>query len=227
MSPRIGFFRRFRHAQLLAALALLLFLRPFVARGDVGSIVLNLLTLVTLLSAVIACSKHRGQLVVGLGLTVLLQGAAWYREVHEMAAISVAYSLLGLVFFAYVGFLVLADVFRARSVSVDTICGALSVYLFLGIWWAFAYAALEEFAPGSILGIRQSGGGGGYAQYLGYSFVTLTTLGYGNVVPGNGRADMLAVGEAVVGQIYMTVLVARLVALNLTGGGVGRDELDD
>ncbi len=218
-SLKRGLFARVRHAQLLVALGMLLFLRPFVVSGELASLALNVLLLVTLISAVVACSARRSQLVVGLVLTALLQGTSLYRELSEVTAVSALYSVLGLVFFAYVGFLVLGDVFRARSVSVDTICGALAVYLFLGIWWAFAYALLEQLVPGSVVGLRAGHEtAGDYAEYLGYSFVTLTTLGYGNVVPGNARADMLAAGEAVVGQIYMTVLVARLVALNLAGG---------
>jgi hypothetical protein len=112
--------------------------------------------------------------------------------------------------------MILTDVFRdSRAVSVDTICGALAAYMLLGVAWAFAYALLEAVLPGSIAGLREEGFANGYQQYLGYSFVTLTTLGYGNVVPANAQAEALASGEAIAGQVYLTVLVARLVALNL------------
>ena len=103
----------------------------------------------------------------------------------------------------------------SSSVTLDTICGALAAYLLIGVGWAFAYALLNQVNPGSIVGLRSEAGSSRYEDYLGFSFVTLTTLGYGNVVPANAKADALAVGQAMLGQIYLTVLVARLVALNL------------
>lgn len=206
---------RFRHAQLLAMLALLLLSHPYV-EGNFAEVGMNLLLLLTLASAVLACAVKRSQLVVGLVLMMLLQVAAWYRILSDIDSVTVLYSVLSLGFFGFVIILVLGDVFRARVVSKDTIAGALAAYLLIGLWWAFAYALLETLVPGSIVGLRGGGTPGGYDQFLGYSFITLTTLGYGNVVPGNVEADTLASAEAVVGQLYLTVLVARLVALNLT-----------
>jgi hypothetical protein len=139
-----------------------------------------------------------------------------------------AYAGVGVVFFGYVTFLILADVFRhSTSVSVDTIAGALAAYILLGIGWAFAYSLLEHVVPGSIAGLRAPSGLHRYYEYLGYSFDTLTTLGYGNVVPANDKADALAAAEAVVGQVYLTVLVARLVALNLAAAHLRVEAGDD
>ena len=148
--------------------------------------------------------------------TTLVLASSWYRDFSGIETVTIFHSVLALAFFGYLTALVLRDVFRDSDVvSADTICGALSAYLLLGVAWAFAYAMLEALLPGSIVGLRDDGMAEGYRQYLGYSFVTLTTLGYGNVVPANARAESLAVAEAIVGQVYLTVLVARLVALNL------------
>ena len=221
-------FRRYRHAQLLASLSLLLVLNPFVTTVA-GGFAVDLLLLVTLLSAVGACASRRNQLVIGVGLTVLLQGAVIYRSLSDIELARVAYSVLGMLFFSYITALILSDVFRrTASVSADTICGALASYLLIGVGWSFAYALLDQLIPGSLEGLRTQDGRGRYDEYLGYSFVTLTTLGYGNVVPGNAKADALASAEAIVGQVYLTVLVARLVALNLVsaraGPGSDRDQ---
>ena len=203
----------YRHTQLLASIGLLIVLNPFLY-GAVGQVAADLLLLVTFLSALFTFADRRSHLAVGLALLFLVQTADWYRGANEIGTISVAYTLLSLAFFGYFTALVLADVFRARAVSLDTVSGALAAYLLIGVWWAFAYALLELAIPGSILGLR--GDSAGYAEYLGYSFITLTTLGYGNVVPGNAQADALASVEAIVGQFYLTVLVARLVAMSLT-----------
>jgi hypothetical protein len=118
--------------------------------------------------------------------------------------------------------LVLSDVFQQGDrVSSDTIYGALAGYLLLGVTWTFAFSLLESLQPGSFSGMAPEAGGASASirQFVGYSFVTLTTLGYGNIVPTNARADALAIWEAIVGQVYLTVLVARLVALNLRDRG--------
>lgn len=208
-------FLRYRHVQLLVMLSLLLVVNPFL-QGVAGVALVDLLLLLVLVSAVGACATSRRNLFIGIGLTVLMQAAALYRTVAEVELVNVAYSILGIVFFGYVTALILADVFRDKdAVSADTICGALAAYLLIGVGWAFAHALLDQLVPGSIEGLRASSGLKRYDEYLGYSFVTLTTLGYGNVVPANAKADALATGEAIVGQMYMAVLVARLVALNL------------
>lgn len=215
--------QRYRHAQLLAVLSLLLLVNPFV-QGLGGSALLDVVLFLALVSAVVACGRERRQVVIGISLAGLLQAVALYRNFTGITAVGVAYSTLGVVFFGYVTVLIVSDIFRtSRPVSADTICGALSAYLLMGVGWAFAYALLEQLIPGSIRGLRGPGDGG-YAEYLGYSFVTLTTLGYGNVVPGNEKADALAVAEAIVGQVYLTVLVARLVALNLVFARGGDDD---
>lgn len=213
---------RVRHTQLLASLSLLILLTPFFASGFLR-FVADVLLLVTFLSAVFAFADRRLHVAIGLLLTVAVQGVGWYRSVNEIDTVSVTYTVLALCFFGYFSVLVLRDVFRARDVSLDTIAGALSVYLLLGIWWAFAYALLEIAIPGSIVGLR-GGASTGYQDYMGYSYITLTTLGYGNMVPGNAKADMLASAEAIVGQLYLTVLVARLVAMSLSGGLAAESE---
>jgi hypothetical protein len=211
-----GFLGRIRHTQLLVFLGLMLLLRPFLS-GEVAAVSSDVMLLFICLSAVFAYSDRPSHVVVGSLLTVAVQVAAIYRQFQDIDAVSVAYSGLAMVFFMYFCGLILRSVFRARDVSLDTIAGALAAYLLLGVIWAFAYALLESQVPGSFVGLRSTGGDG-YAQYLSYSFVTLTTLGYGNVVPGNAKADSLAIAEAISGQFYLTVLVARLVAMSLSAG---------
>ena len=59
--------------------------------------------------------------------------------------------------------------------------------------------------------------GHAFQRFIGYSFVTLTTLGYGNVVPLTPRGESLAIAEAIAGQLYITVLLARFVAMEIAG----------
>ena len=221
MPDRPGALKRYRHAQLLGALALLLFAEPFV-ESFAGAVFFDVFLAVTIVSVVIACSARRLHLVIGLTLAVLLQLSLVYRTIHQVEAIGTAHSLLAIALFGYVTALVLSDVFQhSDRVSSDTIYGALAGYLLLGVTWTFAFSLLESLQPGSFSGMDPEAGGASavYRRFIGYSFVTLTTLGYGNIVPTNARADALATWEAIVGQVYLTVLVARLVALNLRDRG--------
>jgi voltage-gated potassium channel len=205
---------RYGHQQLLAALALLLIADPFLD-GLLGTFLLDAFLVVTLISAVLACANRRRHVVVGVSLSSLVLIALVLRSLEIFEGAEVAVALLAICFFGYVIALVLGSVFRdSQKVSADTICGGLAVYLLMGLWWAFAFALLEISIPGSFSGLEESAFSP-YKRFLGFSFVTITTLGYGNIVPLTPRADALAISEAVVGQIYLTVLVARLVALNL------------
>jgi hypothetical protein len=102
-------------------------------------------------------------------------------------------------------------VFSAKKVTGETIKGGISVYLLIGMLWAFAYQFLTLQDPGALASSRGEVGAG-HMQY--YSFVTLTTLGYGDITPVSWLARNLAVLEAIVGQIFLTVLIARLVGLH-------------
>jgi hypothetical protein len=219
----------YRHATLLAALVLLLLVRPFLGERLLGLALVDLLLMLTLVSSVLACAANRRQAAIGLVLAALMVLASWADLISEDAALLSVFPGLGLVFFGYVTFLMLRTVFLStRRVSADTICGALSVYLLLGLVWTFAYALLELAQPGSFTlgGPGSSPDAQHFERFMGFSFVTLTTLGYGNIVPTSPRADALATMEAIVGQIYLTVLVARLVALQLTQAGARRSGSD-
>jgi hypothetical protein len=214
---------RYGHAQLLTALTLLVIVDPFLSTF-VGEALLDSFLVLTLFSAIFACANTRRNLVIGVSLATAMLITLFVHNRIVSNTADVALSLLGIVFFGYVIALVLASVFRdSRRVSADTICGALSVYLLLGLLWAFAFALLESAAPGSFSGVDDGASFTRYKRFLGFSFVTLTTLGYGNVVPLTPRADALAVSNAIVGQLYLTVLVARFVALNLIHGAEDRE----
>lgn len=94
-------------------------------------------------------------------------------------------------------------------VGVDKLATGLSGYLMLGFTWSSVYLLTERLVPGSFV----SANGGTVDQFdlLYFSFVTLTTLGYGDILPATDHARSFAILEAVVGSFYMVVLIARLV----------------
>lgn len=208
---------RYRHANLLFFLVLLIFVYPMLGEQPFGEEVVQLLLFVTMISSIFACSPSKRHTVVGLVLIAVMWIATWVPEFAESRFGPLGLPVFGLLVFGYTTALVLRKIFFATPrVTRDTIFGAVSVYLLFGLIWAFGYTLLEGVAPGSFsVGGLPNPNAARFDRFLGFSFVTLSTLGYGNIVPLTPRADAMATSEAVTGQIYLTVMVARLVAMHM------------
>ena len=109
---------------------------------------------------------------------------------------------------------------RAASVAREHVYAGLSAYLLAGLFCGHFYWAMEHHAPGSIA--RQAQGAFTLAEGVYFSFCTLTTVGYGDFVPRTELARGVATLEAVAGQLYLAVLVARLIGLYVSRRGAAR-----
>jgi hypothetical protein len=117
--------------------------------------------------------------------------------------------------------MILTSVFKDHMASQRSILGAISVYLLMGLNWAVAYSALElcENEPFRFVERQVTPAANGEAVYTDwpqlvyYSFVTMSTLGFGDITPRTPMAQTLTWMQAVFGQLYLVVLIARLVSL--------------
>ena len=223
-----GMFRH-RFVALLCALMLLLIASPaltsvgLLSRPKLGRITMAIVFGATLLAAVFAVARGRAAQVIAVLLgvpAIILQGV---NVLFERDGIMIPTHLFALVFLAYTVCVLLGYLLSADRVNVNTLCASLCAYLLLGVLWAIGYSLLDMLAPNSFLLSFAAGKEGSLMRFGGehsvnplyYSFVTLTTLGYGDISPASSMARMLAAIEAVVGQVYLTVLVARLVGLHI------------
>lgn len=103
---------------------------------------------------------------------------------------------------------VLRRIFNHKRVTAQTLAGAVSVYLLLALAFAYGLGALDQYASEPIFGTEQ-----GSTSFMYFSMVTITTLGYGDLTPMTTFARYLATAEAVLGQIFLVVVVARLVSM--------------
>lgn len=110
-----------------------------------------------------------------------------------------------------------------NDISPNRIVGAVCVYLLLGVMWSIAYTLLEYSQPGSFSGLTELVSPGWNADWIYFSFVTITTLGYGDITPLTQTARSLTVAEAIVGQFYIAVMVAGLVSAYISSN---RDSSD-
>lgn len=128
---------------------------------------------------------------------------------------------LGVIFVGTVGTFLLREIWRERNVTLDTIFGAIAVYLLIGIGWTHIYSLIETIEPGSFatrVGTSEQwhdwqAETGVYPRLLFFSFVTLTTLGYGDILPLTAASKGFSIAEAVAGPVYLAILMARLVGL--------------
>lgn len=174
----------------------------------------------TLLVGLLAVAGSRPKLGALGGLLVVQQIIAWAPIVdlppaHRtiwMAAIAALFCLLLATF-------LIGDISRGRSITRRHIEGAIATYLLIGTGFAFAYRALSVAAPGAFMGTEGTPATDHpQLRRLGYfSIVTLTTVGYGDIVPVHPVARSLALAEALVGQLFPAILLARLVSLEIEG----------
>jgi hypothetical protein len=206
--------------------------------GPILRRVLPVLVLFVMLAGLFAVSSHKRTFRVGLLLAVpaLIMGiVAQLLDLRELSTIA---SFLYLVFLVHLALAILLHVLKLHQVDAEIIYGAVSVYLLMALVWAQAYYILALVEPGShypdrdemaVVQERRAAGqtwdepelqldwrvAQDHAQgtMVYYSLVTLTTLGYGDIYPVKDAARILAMLEATLGQLYLVILVARLVGL--------------
>ena len=212
---------------LLLALVTALLVRPILKDGFLGLLILHVLTSIVLIASAYAVSGKRKTLVVSLILLAPGLLSSWstvFSRALWPMAISAAFVLA---FLGYVLSMIAWDILSEKNVTRDTIFGSACVYLLIGSAFAELFMLLQILEPQSFGAAVDMAPAGGQVRFLSelsyFSFVTLTTLGYGDITPQAGVARGVATVEAMVGQFYMAVLVARLVGLHLAGSQLTRE----
>jgi hypothetical protein len=208
---------------LLISLVILFVLHPFVPGEVVGVQVVDIFFTIILLSGIYAVSDRKSLLYFALffGVTAFGTGILIYL-IKTPVILLIRYISYSLFFFIVI-LAVLSHLLRAEKVTSDIIYGSICVYLLIGVMWAMLFSVIEIIQPGSFYSSMDVFGTEGsellsrssVKVLIYYSFTTLTTLGYGDIVPSSPPARMFSTLEAVTGQIYLAVLIARLVGLHI------------
>jgi hypothetical protein len=174
--------------------------------GALTTLVASLAGVVGLAGAGARTMIVRSAAILGLVAVVLAVLSSAFDDLHLLGASSLVVVTLLLV----AAGAILRTVLAETSVGFRTILGAISVYTILGLLFTFLYAALDRIqsAPFFGSGVRLETG-----DFLFFSFTTLTTTGYGNLVPAGQPGKMFAGLEMLMGQIFLVTLVAGLVSL--------------
>ena len=197
---------------LLTSLVLLILISPFFEGSRIGGIANTVLYSVVMLTIVHAVSEEKRIRMIALVWALLALVLLWSSPTDPNALIRI----IGLSFFVTLNLAAIVLVFRRifsfKAVTFDTLCHSVALYLLFGVTFALIYlisnlAITESFAE---LAPTLDAG---WSNFHYFSFATLTTLGYGDITPDLPFIKVIAVMEAVIGVLYVAILVARLVSL--------------
>lgn len=167
--------------------------------------------------------KHRWPFLM---LTVLTLGVRWSERLSGVVALDVGALFITVIWLGYAVWIIIRHLFQRRDVTADTILGAMVAYLLVAVAFTFAFELIELRHPGSFSGLPVSGGTDrselGSAMVY-FSLVCITTMGFGDIVAVSDFARSLAVLEGVFGQLYLAVMIARLVGLHVARDGNAKD----
>ncbi len=200
---------------LLISILCLLILAPLF-KGFIGiRILMDIFFTSILISAVYAVSKKKYILLVAALLALPMLVSIWSDKFVKVPSLILVGDCFGILFMAFMVIVILSFIFRGQEVTGNVIYGAIVVYLLIAIMWAFVFSVMESINPGSFA-IGEGQIEVGRPLFIYYSFVTITTLGYGDITPITALANSFSFLEAVIGQIYLVVLVARLVGIHIS-----------
>jgi hypothetical protein len=206
---------RYSAVELLVALVLLFVSAPLLEDLPQGNLVEAVLLTLVMVSAVVAVGGRRKVLIVTLLLLGLALAGKWINHFRPDLIHPVLFLATSVLFFAFVIVQLLAFVVRAPRVDANVLCAGVAGFLMLGLVWMAAYVTVARLNPGAFTLPAAPGATpvlDGFSAFY-FSFITLCTVGYGDIAPVSKAARMLAVMEAITGLFYMAVLISRLVSI--------------
>ena len=212
-----------RFTILLGTLAAFMCVLPFMSERGSGALALRIGTSLLLLAAVYTASEKRWQFILAIVLALPAVAAQMAPSLLGEQGTYIVRMVTSAVVLTYVAVLISVFLLHQDRVSADMILGAINVYLLFALAFMFLHTFVEIVKPGAYLyqGESLSVALKGHPEVdalaflLYFSVVTLTTLGYGDITPAIPAARMLCSVEAVIGQLFVAVFIARMVSLHI------------
>ncbi len=207
---------------LLISLVFILLVVPIIEHSTLAAGLLRVGITAVLISAAVATRRRKAVLFVGLFVAFVAAPVSWLTMFFDQPALFLFSCVLEGVFFATMAVLILITVMRRHLATVHSIFGAISAYLLLGLAWAVVYWGIDHVNGDSLqISNRRAAqvvvGDATtevteFSQFVYFSFVTMSSLGYGDMTPRGPVTQTLAWMQSVTGQFYTAVLVAWLVS---------------
>jgi hypothetical protein len=223
-----------KYGYLLTALILLVVSSPAITINRACSVAIATLTSGVLVACIYAARPRRRSLALGLCLAVTDLAIGQIAASEGIRFLHGVQFVLGAIIMIYALGSLLEFVLGGGKVTVDTLQAALCAYLLLGMIWTEFYSLSELIWPNSIsVALEPDMTATGYKllksrflHLLYFSYATLTTVGMEGVVPASNTVRMLVCAEAITGQIYLTMLIARLVGMHVAQWPAARTPID-
>ena len=213
-----------RFRLLLWSLMLIIGLRPLLDEWIGGRIWANVFTDIffacALMSGLHAVSGQTRQLRFALllaGAIIILVTLHYTLKIQALDRLQLA---LSAVFLMQMLVMIWIHIEKENEVTIDLIMASACAYILLGLVWAYAYYLLEIFHPNSFKASENMSDDIWNFYY--YSFVTLTTMGYGDILGITKSARALSILEAITGQLYLAIMISRLVGLHASQSGISK-----
>ncbi len=200
---------------LLCLILGLLVLVPILNRFTAIRLFLDIFITAIFITMVYCISPKRGFFIVGLLIVVVMLGSFWLQHYIPNKGLAAISMLFGVFFIGLVIASILGSMLKAEEVNREIIYMAILLYLLAALMWAFLYTFLELVDPASF-NIDLSDPKRYLLVFQYYSFVTITTVGYGDITPVTDVAKAFSVLEAICGQLYLVVAVAGLVGMHVS-----------
>lgn len=220
------FYTEGRFRIMLISIGLMFFLSPLVEEFTTLYMIFDVSMTLMLLAGIYSVSQRRAYTVVATIAAFPMLLCVWQEFFPELPGIFPVASFSGFVFSAVIITSIASFLSSCKNITLDLIFGSLIVYCFLGIAWAFLYSLVDCFSPGSFGNIiTEITFQEKMSHFFYFSFVTLSTLGYGDITPVTEFTRSLTIIEAVTGQIYLVVMVAWLVGMKVSQDMEKKDQV--
>ena len=223
-AKRIRFFSEDHiYRDLTTALCLFFILGPVLSSLTTSPKIYSYLTTGFLIFALFEITRRASDLVIGMALGVpAVAGGVFDAATPDTPTMNLVPMVLGVLFLAFLIWRILKDVIRGTRVSSEKIFGAVCAYLLIGLLFANIYGFIalvnqDAFALSEPLQTHVSNASAHQLQstLTYFSFVTMSTLGYGDIAPVSSAARSFAWAQAVTGQLYLAVVIAALVSAHI------------
>jgi len=209
---------------LLICLVSILLIAPFFSSTVYSGFIVSALLSLASISSVYIFIEHKRTLLIAILLATPAILGNWIKYSIEGESLIYITRTFNFLFFGFIIGVILKVIIRKKEVTANLIYGSICAYLLIGLEWAYAYSFLETLNPGSfslsLTGVELEtllhADIALFRRFIYFSFVTITTLGYGDITPLTSPAQFLSALEAIMGQFYIAILVARIVGLHLS-----------
>ena len=205
-----------RYAILAFWIVLIIAVFPYFNAGPFALFLFSILISFILISAVFSITGRSKYALLSLILIIPALLLSWANFIIDSNDILILSKLLSLFVLMLVTFSIFLEVVRSKSpIPKHIIWGAIAVYLLIGMCFAMLYQLTNLITPGSFYYSLEPSLVMDFSDFVYYSYVTLATLGYGDIIPVTDQAKSFAIIEAITGALYLAVLIAKIVSLSI------------